>query len=550
MKKIIFFLFLDIFFILFKNLCIAQINSKIYEELKKDFSPISAYIIGKEDKTFIIDKGRVQGIKPKDIFMIYKTGKKIVHPITKKVLGYIKKPIGKLEIIRVDENFAIGKIISQSEKISVPALIKRFSELKILIIADDQTLGNKLFLILKDLLPESKIIFDPNLRFSEIKKDFLFSEKIDLLFVVEDEVIKVYNSYLNLIRAYGNLFYKDLKKIPKDQNNIKKLSSVKIYTPVLIKHFTGGIFQSEINDINNDGKPELIFFNSQGIFITDIKGNSITQYKPEKGKIINFSTGMNGLIALNIYDKDAERMKSEILKITSEGIKPQITNINLILQFVDYKGKGIKNTLLGQTFDSNSFFGKDVYILKIEKNQLNYVRKLDNLPKEFRIIGSIFADLDKDKNIEIIEYLKDGKIAVIKNSEIVWKIPYTIAEHFYNVSLIKGKPASPIIREIIMPLITPVLADFNRDGNLEIIFASIKFPLKQVVNDLESIPLESATSDLLLLGFKENYYFKNITQPQKGFITGIGVWKNQIFYTLVKGFYPGQEESYIYCMLY
>ncbi|WP_038055173.1 FlgT C-terminal domain-containing protein [Thermodesulfobacterium hydrogeniphilum] len=541
--KIVIFL-LGVFIFLFCKNSWSDIPPKVYEQIKKDFTPISAFIIGSEEGEIIIDKGAAQGVKPKDIFSVYKLEKKITDPRTGKTLGFLKKFIGKIEITHVDENFATAKIISQKEKFPIPTPIKRFTDLKILVISEKPNPDENLLLILKTNLPECEIIFNPNLKLSQISFEYLLSNKIDLVFVEDENIIKVYNYKLDLIRYYGGFSYKPITHIPAITYNYQPSQDFQILKPSLLGKMKKEVIQSEFTDLDNDGIPEMVYFNDQGLFIVKIKDGLLAKYKPQYGKILNFSVGPSGWIALNIYDERVG-MRSEILKYTSKGLVPVITNINLILNFIDYTARGVKDTLIGQTFDSEKFFGKDVYILKRENDKLIYAMKLD-LPENYKNIGSSFVDLDRDGKPEILNYLPDGKLGIYKNNDLVWETPYPVADHFYNIKLVKGKPSYQIIKQIVKPLITPVIADLNKDGIPDVLFVSNKFPLKTVKSDLKYIPLNSATSQIFVLSFKGTYFYKNITNAQTGFITGIGVVNHVLYFTNVKGKYPGQTESELY----
>jgi len=50
-----------IFLLLSPNFSFSLISTETYEEIKKDFTPLSALIIGIDDSKIIIDKGKVQG---------------------------------------------------------------------------------------------------------------------------------------------------------------------------------------------------------------------------------------------------------------------------------------------------------------------------------------------------------------------------------------------------------------------------------------------------------------------------------------------------------
>ena len=541
-----------IFLLLSPNFSFSLISTETYEEIKKDFTPLSALIIGIEDSKIIIDKGKVQGVRPKDIFTVYKRGKKIVHPETEKTLGFLKEIIGKIEITDVEENFAIGRVIFQKEPFPVPTPIERFTDLKILIISEAQTPEENLFLILKNTLPESAVTFNPNLKLKDLTPQYLLSQQYDIVFVVEEDIIKIFNYNLDLIRYYGTLSYKKAitpSTVTTTQKAYKPSTGVfSINPPTILGKMKGEVFQVEFADIDNDNNPEMIYFNSQGLFIVKIKGHLLASYTPKTGKIVNFSIGPSGWIALNIFDESVG-MRSEILRYTEQGLIPVITNVNLILNFVDYTARGVKDTLIGQTFDSENFFGKEVYILKRENNQLIYATQLKVSP-DYKNIGSAFVDLDGDGSPEIINYTSDGKLAVYKDSNIVWVSPYPVANHFYEIKLIKGKKGQEVVKKIVYPLITPVTADINKDGKLEALFVSANFPLESVKGDLKYVPLNSATSQIFVLGFEGTYFFRNLWASQTGFITGLGVFENGIYYTLVKGNYPGNVESELYLSIF
>ncbi len=540
MKKIIFYIFTWIFLLFFYSSSYSYVSLEIYNQIKKDFSPISAFIVGFENGKFIIDKGSYQGIKVNDIFSVYKEGKKIIDPKTGKTVGYKKTLIGKVEITDVEEDFSTAKVISQKESFPIPTPVKRFTDLKVLVISKKP--DKKLLSLLKNTLLNCKVIYNSKLKFKALSLSYILSHGIDLIFVEEGGSIRVYNSELSLIRCYGNLDYRSV--ILEANYTLKSSKGFPSLTPIMIRKTKLGIIQAEFQDLNKDKIPEMIYLTKDGLFISDIDGKVLTGFKPEEGEILNFSISSSGIIALNVYENRVG-MRSVILKYTQEGLKPLIKDIDLILNFVDLNNTGKKDTLIGQTFDPENFFGKNVYLLSIKNNQLIYVKNL-KVPENYENIGSVFVDLDGDGNVEILNYLPDGKIGIYKNNNLVWETPYPVANNFYDVKLIKGKPENQVIKKIIKLLISPVVVDLNRDGIPDVIFVSTSFPLESVRADLRYIPLNSASSQILCLSFKDTYFFKKLTGFFKGFITGLSVLNNTVYFINVQGKYPGDLESTIY----
>ncbi|MGC8872384.1 MAG: hypothetical protein ACP5QC_05865, partial [Caldimicrobium sp.] len=447
-------IFLMLFFLI--NPLYGEITSKIYEDIKRDFEPLSALIIGLEGNEVILDKGRAQGVRPRDIFTVYKKVKKIVHPETKESLGFLKEPIGKVEVIRIEENFSIARILSKKEDFPIPAHAKKNADLKILIVSDGIVPDEGLFITLKNLLPESGVLFDPYLKFSQLTPQDLHAQKIDLVFAVGPRYIKVYNAYLDLIRAYGSPFSPQpqvLKEPLPVSPPLERSFTLEFKQKTLLGKMPGEVLQAEITDLDGDGTPDLIYITPQELMAVQIKGGLLGKYKPEKGEIISLSVGPAGWVALNVYEKNLG-LRSEILRYTNGAFQPVIKNLNLILQFVDYSGSGQKDTLLAQTFDPENFFGKEVYIVKREGNSLRYAKKIE-VPQGFRLIGSNFVELDGDQKRELVTFLEDGRLAIYKDTQLVYSTPFPSAKHFYFKTLTIGKPGQESTKAVVYPVISP-----------------------------------------------------------------------------------------------
>jgi len=555
MKKILKYLITIIFFffLLFSlKSSYAQISPKTYEDLKKDFEPLSAIVIGLEGNEVILDKGRAQGVKPKDIFTVYKKVRKIVHPETKESLGFLKEPIGKVEVLRVEENFSVARILSRKEDFPIPAHAKRNAELKILIISDGAPPDEALFLTLKNLLPESDILFEPYLKPSQITPQDLQARKIDLLLVAGPSLIKIYNGYMELIRAYGSPFAR--AEVEKPAEQVKPTPKpIPSFSPqlrerTLLGKMPGAVLQAEISDLDGDGNPDLIYVTKDELMAVQIRGGLLAKYKPEKGEILSLSLGPSGWLALNIYQKNVG-MRSEILRYQNGRFEPVITGINLILKFVDYAGTGVKDTLLAQTFDPDKFFGREVYIVKREGQALRYALKIE-VPQGFRLPGSEFADLDGDGQRELITFLEDGRLAIYKGTQLVYSTPFSATKHFSELRLTAGKPPQEVIKAKAFPVVSPLIGDFNGDGQPDLLFVKADFPLEKVSQELKTLPLNQGNFQFFFLSYQGTYYFRSLDLEDKGVLTGLSSFGRTLYYVVTKGIYPDKAETELYSILY
>jgi hypothetical protein len=77
---------LTLFATVWLNLPVVAIAA-IIDEIARDFKSISGYVVMSSEDEYIIDLDDTKGIAMGDIFTVVKPGKKIVHPVTGKVLG-------------------------------------------------------------------------------------------------------------------------------------------------------------------------------------------------------------------------------------------------------------------------------------------------------------------------------------------------------------------------------------------------------------------------------------------------------------------------------
>jgi hypothetical protein len=541
-------IFLSLFFLISSFFITSGYGANVLEDVERDFKSLQALIIGIENGEYIIDKGRAQGVKPKDIFMVYKRTKKVVHPETKESLGFLREPIGKVEVTRVEENFSLARVLSKKEDFPIPTIVRRSAELKIYVLPETQGIEEPLIFALKNVLPDSEIKVLKGVSFSQLEPSALTAERIDYVFVVGTDFLKVYNAYLEPVKAYGNYFA--VVKRPEQKPEAQRPGPpprTQIAQPFtflqmqILGKMPGEVLQAEFADLDGDGQPELVYITQEELQIVKIKGGLLARYKPPKGKIIYVSTGPKGWIALNIYEPNL-KMRSEVLKLTPQGLQPVIRDVNLFLQFVDFAGTGIKDTLIGQTFSLDTFFGKEVYVLKREDNRIVYGPKLE-VADNFRLLGSAMADLDGDGEREWITYLPDGRLAVFKRNLLQFSTPFSVAKHFYSFTLTQGKKGQEVLKGVFLPYPTPIVTTNPVDGRTVVLYLKTEFPLEKIAKDLKRIPLNQASFQVGLLGYQGSYFFRSITDDMTGLPTGLGLWGNSLYLTVVTGEYPGKTET-------
>lgn len=94
--------------------------------LARDFAPASGYIVETAGNQFIIDLDAKQQIAVGDIFSVVTPGAKIVHPVSKAVLGSLDTVKGFLQITGIKSGYSYCRQISSTTALQKGDAIRRF----------------------------------------------------------------------------------------------------------------------------------------------------------------------------------------------------------------------------------------------------------------------------------------------------------------------------------------------------------------------------------------------------------------------------------------
>jgi hypothetical protein len=157
-----------------------------------------------------------------------------------------------------------------------------------------------------------------------------------------------------------------------------------------------------------------------------------------------------------------------IFRLAANRLSPLPVRISRILGTFDLNADGEPETLLGQNFDGETFFGQHIKTLELSGDDIR-TRSLDmKLPRRFPVLGSLLADLTGDGKLENafirngILYIFSGKQRLYKS---VKKMGGTLSFLTYDVDPSFQDPKTTTAAFEI----SPVAADVNADGRNELL---------------------------------------------------------------------------------
>ncbi len=122
------------------------------DEIAKDFKPLSGYIIMPVNDEYLIDQDAAKGVAVGDLFAVVTKGEKIIHPVTKEVLGTLDQVKGVLQVTRVKSGYSYARPLGKVEGLKAGDVIRRYENIPA-IFWDYTGQGSGLFAQLKDALP-------------------------------------------------------------------------------------------------------------------------------------------------------------------------------------------------------------------------------------------------------------------------------------------------------------------------------------------------------------------------------------------------------------
>lgn len=519
-----------------------------YDQLLKDFAPLSATIAEISGYSLILDKGKVHGVNKGDLFEIYGKGDPVLDPYDREIIGYIKKPLATIRVTKPEDSKSICEALTAQGPLGVGQPAMRYSDMAAAFV-ERSGLGSahEFRHDLEHAFPDL-IWLDP----SDIPSDVLNPQSmktlgIVLLFALEQDGLKAYGPDLCLLHEYPvykansaekqkyitNTFeeideeidYVEHRHDTVNQKFKTHLKSFDLSKARLVGHLPENAIQVDILDLNGDDELEIVYLLPSGLYVGHYgsRGELASYLFCGPERLVSFSAvKTHGWIVLNAL-LDGAGMRSMLLSYQDFTLSLIENDINLWLAFTDRDGDGLRESLLGQSFDADILFGTKVYLMEPGPEGLKYRHRIAS-PKNFSVIRSSWSDLNGNglPEICIIDY--DGKLCIYEMEQLLWS-----SSNRVSPQLPKGGFPKWFIS-----------ADVDGNGLPELL--------------LPGVPNEKSTLAgdwLILLGLEDGkYVLKSMMHPVEASICGIVEVKDQLIIGIARTAQKPDEkgESFLYSL--
>jgi len=411
--------------------------------LLSDFAPIPAMVSGLGHDWVVLNKGKEHGISSGDLFQIYSAGAPVKASGTGRLIGHLKEKVATVQVIKLKKKSSVCQLISRENAIIVGQPAMRFKDVTAVFTARSAQLESRKFgKELRGRLPNliwvsTDSIIQPLSR--PLSTETL---GVNLLFLLGPDGLKVYGPGMSLIHEYNQCTGSSKGKKNAD---VQPYDLMEMDGPGGRSALSGYEFdfsnmkivgrlpvpavQIDVTDVDQDGRTEIVCLLSSALYIHPFrnKGSGAVFGFAGAGWPAGFSVDRSdGWIAVNII-LEKVGMRSVLLRYSNGRLYCVQGEINLWLAFVDMDGDGARESLLGQSFNGDTLFGSNVFLLNYGPEGISYRERLD-LPAGFSVLRTCWEDLNGNGIEEICTVGQDGRIRIYEMGTLVWSGQQPVAE--------------------------------------------------------------------------------------------------------------------------
>lgn len=477
------------------------------DRVREDFRPFSGYVIMPVEGEYLLDLDAANGVQVGDLFAVVREGEKIIHPVTKEVLGALDEVKSVLQVTRIKSGYSYARPVGEAGAAIAPGdVVRRYANLPATFW--DYTEGGEGFYAdLKAALPELEW---PGYEAAQAQRpknqEQAEAAGAQLYFILRHDALQVRGPDFQVLRTFPA---PELTQAA----TARPEPAVSTATPVPVP--VPAVGESVVSwDRSSNGRQgnALVFpdFDTLGNLprgtvmadFVDVGGRLLMAATDEKdirvfevgekleevasgdtrrpGKILSIHwwrpdpQGPLYLAAtLSVEMNEAvtsftgRQAAGAVFRFEENRLVPVREGLNYLLGTFDRDGDGSKETLLGQEFDRDIFFG-NVKELRLAGGAIVAREIPYELPRIFTVLGSVFADLTGNGSLETAT-VRNGVLYIYSGDELLFDVRQQMGgslsqmDYYANPGLKEAHLSSQALE------VQPVVRDLDGDGGLELI---------------------------------------------------------------------------------
>jgi len=496
-------------------------TSAVIDEIANDFRPIAGVVVMASDDEYIIDVDESNGVIIGDLFSVLTTGEKIIHPQSGKILGTLEEVKAILKVIRIKPGYSYAQPMSKTADIKRGDTIKRYDNLPALF-WDYTGKGKPFFAQLQKTLSDLKWQdYDSAQRSRPAQPQPILGNRNTIVFILSDRGVEVRDPEFFLLHSY---------ELPESLQPISAVPATvgEMQPPVKAAPAPAAVKPSAAESSKTETPPQPAreavrlkpqfgrartidkiaglsvmadFIESHNrLLMASTDGIKISIYNVAKnlipvaegapsypGQILAlkwWQPSNEGPLFLAVTAWADKSVSGDIFRLENQRLYAVKQRIPRILGTFDLDGDQKPETMLGQRFEGENFFGDSIRELKLINDEIKENKPAIPLPRRFTVLGSLFADLTGDGQLETA-FIRGGILYIYHQKDRLYRSPKEMGGSLSFLTYVVNPTVKNLMPTSASFEVSPVAADIDGDGRMEILAVASE---KDIIGDVGAAP--------------------------------------------------------------
>ena len=350
------------------------------ETISADFGPLNGYIVSVNGDEYLVDLDKFHGVQIGDLFSVIEPGEEIIHPVTGKLVGVTKEVRGVVKISSIRDGFSFARALKQNLLIEKGDKVIRYGNFECYFY-DYTGQGRDLYAGIQKKLPAFKWNgYEEANEGERLKPEKTSSITSTLIFLLYSHVLEIRDFEFTLLKSYYLNSNEAIEAAFPTAKTMEFKTESTLPSPAVISDFLS--WDDRLLLASTNGlEIQIVHLSNTAERIATVKPSYYTKILAVKWWQPDISKPP--YIAATIWaDKKVEGI---LYRFENNQLSVEIEGIFKILGTFDLDGDLVPETLLGQNFDGETFFGQKIEKLTRSDNKLKPEHYSKKLPK-----GSVY----------------------------------------------------------------------------------------------------------------------------------------------------------------
>lgn len=528
-------------------LWIPTVNAVPMEQIKKDFQPLSGYVVDKLQDHVLIDFGKSSPVSQGDLFTVSGRGKKIVHPVDKKVLGHTKSVQALLQVVKVSSEFSYTQPLLGEAKVKPGQSVRRFGHMKAVFwdyAGHDETLYQELRASIPHLLWQN---FHQSQKVKpDQAKPLAGRPATQLYFVKKAGELEVRGPYFSLIHAYSLDSGKAAESVPDTEKKAEAVMThqdIKGHKIKYKKKFSRLRTIASLDEpvimadfLSDSGAQLMAFSDGEKICVAEVDTDFKLQASAQpdyEGRVLSLSwwapeNDDRLYIAASIWYNRS--IQSAVFAYSEGKLSCIQDRMPKLLSAFDTNADQLPETLFAQQYDANKIFGRRIWKGLVSDEGMQWSQPGISLPRQFKVTGSTLADVTGDGSLEII-FINRNTLFIYDQNRMLYKSSERVGGSQSSLLYEPNTSSQNSVSNSVVFELPPQTRDIDQDGIQEIVFPACQQDLFGGITGQG----DTDQSQILVLDYEQRRFGQGVLGGTvDGSIQGLAISDDTAFFVSLK----------------